>query len=490
MSKSAFGIDAAWERVIEARAQSDTRAEALAWSLLGQALYEVGRTEEADEVRRQGIVRAQSCADVREVLLAVSEALMARGAELEEAAGPEPLEQPHSVFGAPYVDVGARYSSSGSREGGRLLANARNAYDGALAALMELAEEARARRATVTPDEDKGYRARALPPPPSGDGREILRSRFQALMARGAELEEAAGPEPLEQPDSAWGPSSARVGEQYSSGVGERGKLLANARNAYDGALAALMELAEEARTRLWAVSPGKDKYRAWQPSMPMHPQMDPVVVILGGFLAVKVLGPFLEEWATKLGEQFGESTVRVLGRIRLRRSSRSDNAQGELEAAVPDPHGRYGPHPATTLVIPSQLSDAARLAILDLDPADDAVRGASLYWVERRGAWISEQELEADESLRGWVVRYTWAVSEGTNRHPRHTYDEVPTRGEAVGRAMRAHRDAPDLNAVHIRRAYEEDWGDPVRPIPSVRPIPPGRVEPMRGFLIDEDDN
>ncbi|MGW7417630.1 hypothetical protein [Streptomyces sp. NPDC054863] len=348
-SKSPFGLDVAWDRLTDARAQNDTSAEALTLSLVAQALYEEDRKDEAWEFKREV------------------------GKFVQEVDG------------------------AGSRE--------------------------------------------------------ILLSRFEVLTARGAEWEEAAGLGPIRRP--------ARGEESYSDG---RDKLLDFAREAYSTALSALIELGdapeqlvEEARRRLAAVLPRREGDGGFPP---LQISLGDAGTVLAGFLAVKALGPFLEEWAKKLGEHLGESTAQALGRIRLRRPSWNAGAGAELESAVPD-----APAP-TTLVLPGRLSDAARLAIIDLDPADDTVRGATLYWCERAGTWISQEELEADESLRGWVARCTWVVTEGGNRHPRHTYERAPTWQEAYDRAGQAFRDARagvTLDLLHIRRAYEEDWGDAV---------------------------
>lgn len=370
MYESSSGIDDAWERVVQARAQSNPSAEALALSLLAQALHEDGRTAEAFEVGKQGAELTRSCPDSREILLSRFRALTAHGAKLELAAGPKRYDRP----------------AQERQRWHRQLSKARHAYDGAYSALMEL-----------------------------GDAPQELIDEAQQRLAAGR-------------------PEEARRGGTHPGG-----------------------------NNNLRSPAP----VRPQLPSLPSLPSLSAVEAIFVGFVAVKVLGPFLEEWAKKLGEQLGESTVRALGRIRLRRRSRSDSAGGELDVDIPD-----APAP-TTLVIPRQLSDEARLAILDLDPSDDAIRGAKLHWIAMRRMWIPEQELEADESLNDWEVRYTWAVAEGTNGRPRHTYDRAPNRSEAFRCGMRAHRDAPYLIDVHIRRAYEEDWGAPVRPIPP-RPVPP----------------
>jgi hypothetical protein len=133
------------------------------------------------------------------------------------------------------------------------------------------------------------------------------------------------------------------------------------------------------------------DSSRARARSSGPGPSRETVELVIAGFLAVKALGPFVEEWAKTLGGRLGESTVRALARIRLRRVG--ETRQGvtvggtQLEASVP---GTYSP---TVLVLPNPLSDAAKLAVFDFDPADEAVRGKTLYWSERDGEWLSLQE-------------------------------------------------------------------------------------------------
>jgi hypothetical protein len=90
------------------------------------------------------------------------------------------------------------------------------------------------------------------------------------------------------------------------------------------------------------------------------------------------------------------ESTARVLGRIHIKHIkeiARSYMGRGgpirdrtELVASLP------GTFP-TTLVLPGHLTDAAKLALIDLNPADHAVRSTqTLYWCADAGAWLSKQ--------------------------------------------------------------------------------------------------
>jgi hypothetical protein len=116
-------------------------------------------------------------------------------------------------------------------------------------------------------------------------------------------------------------------------------------------------------------------------------PAIKAAVAAASGFVAVKILGPFVEEWAKKIGEKLGESTVRALGRLRATRADTgTTHGVAELEASLPSAHS------PTTLILPQPLSDAAKLALIDLDPTDNAVRGQTLYWSETEGAWLSRQ--------------------------------------------------------------------------------------------------
>ncbi|MFI2762328.1 hypothetical protein ACH5A3_26235 [Streptomyces echinatus] len=97
------------------------------------------------------------------------------------------------------------------------------------------------------------------------------------------------------------------------------------------------------------------------------------------GFIALKVLGPFVEAFATKLGEQLGESVGRALGRITLFRWA------GWLRhLGVEVPNSRVW----TRLELPEDLTEEARLALIDLDPTADEVRGRLLHWDETTKTW------------------------------------------------------------------------------------------------------
>jgi len=130
----------------------------------------------------------------------------------------------------------------------------------------------------------------------------------------------------------------------------EEKKLLRCAREAYRETWSVFAELYQEFHRHIEAAGPNPyDSSVAAAETFPGDAQT--IETIVAGFVAIKVLGPFLEAWAKKLGEQFGEST---------------------------------------------------------------AVRGRTLHWYEKEERWITEQELRAAESLQGWRVRYTWTVAEG----------------------------------------------------------------------------
>ncbi|MFD7292329.1 hypothetical protein ACFV9W_03495 [Streptomyces sp. NPDC059897] len=104
-----------------------------------------------------------------------------------------------------------------------------------------------------------------------------------------------------------------------------------------------------------------------------------PYAELAVGFIALKVLGPFIETFATKLGEQLGESVGRALGRIRLFRP-----AGGRRFLGVRVPASQV----LTRVELPEDLTEEARLALIDLDPTVEEVRGRLLRWDETSKTW------------------------------------------------------------------------------------------------------
>jgi hypothetical protein len=97
------------------------------------------------------------------------------------------------------------------------------------------------------------------------------------------------------------------------------------------------------------------------------------------GFVVVKFLGPFAEAFAAKLGERLGESAASAIGRIRLLWNHK--DGRKDLDIIVSG-------SAATTLVLPEDFTDAARLAAIDLDVNAEGVRGAELHWDASAGSW------------------------------------------------------------------------------------------------------
>lgn len=102
---------------------------------------------------------------------------------------------------------------------------------------------------------------------------------------------------------------------------------------------------------------------------------------IASGFLALQLIGPFAQAFATKLGEQLGESAASAATRIRLRRrSGRAGTKQDELVISSPGD--------SVVIVVPTSLTDDARLALVDLDATDPQVQGKVLRWDAGAGSW------------------------------------------------------------------------------------------------------
>lgn len=110
------------------------------------------------------------------------------------------------------------------------------------------------------------------------------------------------------------------------------------------------------------------------------------------GFLVVKLLGPFLEEFAKKLGGQLGESSARALGRVRLARLR--PGAREALEAELPGPV-------VLRFELPEDFTDAAKLAIIDFDLAAHPC-SVTLHWNEATGAWQEEAEPRDASTAQG----------------------------------------------------------------------------------------
>lgn len=165
------------------------------------------------------------------------------------------------------------------------------------------------------------------------------------------------------------------------------------------------------------------------------------IEIVATGFVALKVLGPFLEAFSAKLGQELGESTARAISRIKLTHRRGEDRPLSEQqEAAANQPvvvieqecatcrgtgstaSGQpCGPcslvlkavelnpqnftpiriirlsietaSATTTLILPEPLSDEAKLAIIELDVSSSGICGKTFRWDEAAGAWVEPQE-------------------------------------------------------------------------------------------------
>ncbi len=104
-----------------------------------------------------------------------------------------------------------------------------------------------------------------------------------------------------------------------------------------------------------------------------------------GAFAALKVLGPMAEAFAKKLGESLGESALAAARRVRLR--FKKDN-QGIFPSLNPDALTVDASGAVTTVILPAELTDDARLALIDLDVTADGIRGETLYWDPTTKTW------------------------------------------------------------------------------------------------------
>lgn len=102
---------------------------------------------------------------------------------------------------------------------------------------------------------------------------------------------------------------------------------------------------------------------------------LDEIVLLFG---AAKFLGPFLEQFARKLGERFGEAAADAVKRVRGHRSRHRQRLRIDTSTSEDDPL-------ITTILLPEgELSDACKLAILDLDLRAKENRGVTLRWDEK----------------------------------------------------------------------------------------------------------
>jgi hypothetical protein len=96
--------------------------------------------------------------------------------------------------------------------------------------------------------------------------------------------------------------------------------------------------------------------------------------------VVASTLGPLSTAFCTELGKRFGGTVADWISRVRTRR--RNDNAM-VADMIVDDGET------VTSLEITEALTDEAKLALLDLDISNKAIRGKNLRWDSQSKAWV-----------------------------------------------------------------------------------------------------
>jgi hypothetical protein len=216
---------------------------------------------------------------------------------------------------------------------------------------------------------------------------EIRRAQAAALQDRAGELEKIEDRSPASRSERRHEPSAAARRRNAALRVAGQAYHLcyltyvdlgdaAAAEQAYVKREMVLWRGGASARPLFQAMYGWDTVERAETAAMALELGPSEVETVVAGFFALKVVGPFLEEFAKKIGQQFGETTLHALRRIRLR--SRDKRSQ-ELEVC------------SITLVLPPQLSEEAERGILEIDLTDPAYHGAILHWDPDSKIWRDE---------------------------------------------------------------------------------------------------
>ena len=113
--------------------------------------------------------------------------------------------------------------------------------------------------------------------------------------------------------------------------------------------------------------------------------------ILAVGFAANKTLGPFLQAFATKLGEPLGESCAQALRRIKLHRLApgMSKRATGGVDrkVVIELPEG------STVVELPDPFTDEAKEKFIDIDVTAGDIAGKTLCWDPATGKWTPRQD-------------------------------------------------------------------------------------------------
>lgn len=117
----------------------------------------------------------------------------------------------------------------------------------------------------------------------------------------------------------------------------------------------------------------------------------DATVRALAALFAFQAFAPFWSAFVGELGKQLGETTTEVMHRIRLRCTGK--RATVEVHGRGPEKHEpEMGVSASCMLQLdfdPDELSDDARLAMLEIDFDSPYLHGKTLRWSPQAGAWI-----------------------------------------------------------------------------------------------------
>jgi hypothetical protein len=109
------------------------------------------------------------------------------------------------------------------------------------------------------------------------------------------------------------------------------------------------------------------------------------LVEVASGFVVAKFIGSFLQAFATKLGEDIGESSARAVHRLRLLHKTKGST---NIQDSTDDLDIILTGGKRTTLILPENFSDAAKLAIIDTNFSSAEVQGFELQWNAEEMSW------------------------------------------------------------------------------------------------------
>lgn len=118
----------------------------------------------------------------------------------------------------------------------------------------------------------------------------------------------------------------------------------------------------------------------------------DATARLLAALFAFQGFAPFWSAFTGALGKQLGESTSQVMRRIRLRRIGEraSIEVHGQRTSTIGIKRSAQASRHLLQLEFnPEELSDDARLAMLDIDFGSPHLQDKVLRWSTDAGAWI-----------------------------------------------------------------------------------------------------